>query len=126
MNTDLLLERIALLCKEKGVNKTTAYIESAVGKNFGSNLKTAKPSKKNLSLLARYFDCSVEYLTGVTDERDPNDNVAESGTTLDEEEEFLLMTFRELSRAGKAKVYQSLLNIRDDERNTKGKTQYAG
>lgn len=41
MNKDLLIERIAALCKEKGVNVTTAFEESGVGKNFRSNLKTS-------------------------------------------------------------------------------------
>lgn len=64
MNKELLLERIAALCKEKGVNVTTAFEQSGVGKNFRSNLKTSNPSKKNLYLLAEYFNVSVEYLVG--------------------------------------------------------------
>lgn len=68
MNKDLLIERIEKLCKQKGVNMTTAFTSSGVGKNFRSNLKTADPSEKNLSLLAKYFNVSVEYLLGEEDE----------------------------------------------------------
>lgn len=68
MNKDLLIERIDKLCKQKGVNMTTAFTSSGVGKNFRSNLKTADPSEKNLSLLAKYFNVSVEYLLGEEDE----------------------------------------------------------
>ena len=50
MNKDLLIERIAALCKEKGVNVTTAFEESGVGKNFRSNLKTS-PLKYNPNTL---------------------------------------------------------------------------
>lgn len=50
MNFDLLLERIDKLCARKGVNRTTAFIESKVGKNFKSNLKTAGASDKTLLL----------------------------------------------------------------------------
>lgn len=64
MNKDLLMERIAALCKERGINLTTAFEQSGVGKNFRSNLKTSNPSKKNLFLLAEYFNVSVEYLLG--------------------------------------------------------------
>lgn len=64
MNKDLLIERIAALCKEKGVNLTTAFEQSGVGKNFRSNLKTSNPSKKNLYLLAEYFGVTVEFLLG--------------------------------------------------------------
>lgn len=64
MNKDLLIERIAALCKERGINLTTAFEQSGVGKNFRSNLRTSNPSKKNLFLLAEYFNVSVEYLLG--------------------------------------------------------------
>lgn len=70
MNKDLLIERIAALCKEKGVNVTTAFEESGVGKNFRSNLKTSNPSDKNLYLLAKYFNVTVEYLIGEENEED--------------------------------------------------------
>lgn len=66
MNTELLITRIELLCSKKGVNMTTAFIQSGVGKNFKSNLPSV--SKKNLNLLANYFGVSVEYLTGEEDE----------------------------------------------------------
>ena len=70
MNKDLLIERIAALCKEKGVNVTTAFEESGVGKNFRSNLKTSNPSDKNLKLLAKYFNVTMEYLIGEENEED--------------------------------------------------------
>ena len=58
------MERITALCKEKGVNLTTAFEQSGVGKNFRSNLKTSNPSDKKLYLLAKYFNVSSEYLLG--------------------------------------------------------------
>ena len=64
------MERITTLCKEKGVNLTTAFEQSGVGKNFRSNLKTSNPSKKNLYLLAEYFNVSVEYLLGEENNED--------------------------------------------------------
>lgn len=64
MNKELLIEQITALCKEKGVSMHTAFVESGVGKNFKSNLKTSDPSNKNLALLARYFNVTVAYLLG--------------------------------------------------------------
>ena len=64
MDKELLIERIAALCKEKGVNMHTAFVESGAGKNFKSNLKTSDPSDKNLALLAKYFNVTVAYLLG--------------------------------------------------------------
>lgn len=70
MDKELLMERITALCKEKGVNLTTAFEQSGVGKNFRSNLKTSNPSDKNLYLLAKYFNVSIEYLLGKETEED--------------------------------------------------------
>lgn len=70
MNKELLIERITALCKEKGVNLTTAFDQSGVGKNFRSNLKTSNPSDKNLKLLAKYFNVSIGYLLGEETEED--------------------------------------------------------
>ncbi len=71
MDKDELINRITALCAKRGVTLTTAFTESGVGKNFKSNLKTAGPSKKNLYLLSKYFDVSIDYLTGDSD----NENV---------------------------------------------------
>lgn len=70
MNKELLMERIVALCKEKGVNLTTAFEQSGVGKNFRSNLKTSNPSEKNLKLLAKYFNVSIGYLLGEETDED--------------------------------------------------------
>lgn len=70
MNKELLMERITALCKEKGINLTTAFEQSGVGKNFRSNLKTSNPSDKNLYLLAKYFNVSIEYLLSEETEED--------------------------------------------------------
>lgn len=71
MNKQILIERIELLCKEKGVSLNEAFVESKVGKNFKSNLNYAEPTLGKIKLLADYFGVSVEYLLGETDERKP-------------------------------------------------------
>ena len=64
MNKELLLSRIADLCKERNISMNTAFIESGVGKNFKSNLKTSNPSMGKLTMLAVYFNVPVNYLLG--------------------------------------------------------------
>ena len=64
MDTGLMIKRIELLCAQRSISKKTAFVESGVGKNFEYNLKTSNASKKNLQILAQYFDVPVEYLTG--------------------------------------------------------------
>ena len=70
MNKEILIERRITLCEERDINLTTAFVESGVGKNFRSNLKNSNPSDKNLNLLAKYFNVSVEYLLGEESEDD--------------------------------------------------------
>ena len=65
----ILLERIEILCKEKGISKNTAFIESGAGKNFISNMEIANPTDGKIALLAIYFNVSIEYLKGKTDDR---------------------------------------------------------
>ena len=63
-----LLERIDKLCAERGIKRTTAFEESGVKKNFGTNLKTSKPTYTKLKQLADYFNVTVEYLLGIENE----------------------------------------------------------
>ena len=70
MDKDLLIERIDLLCKERKIRPTTAYIESGVGKNFKSNLSVANPTLGKITLLAEYFGVAREYLLGETDKKE--------------------------------------------------------
>lgn len=69
INVDLLLSRIDELSRERSINRTTAFEQSGVGKNFKSNLTIAKPSIGKITQLANYFDVSVDYLLGKTDDR---------------------------------------------------------
>jgi len=63
-------EIVTKLAKERNMTMTDALVDSGVGKNFFSNLNISNPSKKNISLLCRYFDVSYEYLIGEIDESD--------------------------------------------------------
>ena len=85
MNKDLLIERIELLCEERKIKPTTAYIESGVGKNFKSNLSVANPTLGKIILLAEYFGVSREYLLGETDERKAPQDIPEGLDELDAE-----------------------------------------
>lgn len=69
MNKTVLLERIELLCRERGISLNTAFTESGVGKNFKSNMKTANPTVGKITMLSMYFNVSREYLMGKSDRR---------------------------------------------------------
>lgn len=67
INTEILISRIRSLADEKGLSLTAVFVESGAGKNFKSNLKTAKPTLGKLTLIANYLNTTVEYLLGETD-----------------------------------------------------------
>ena len=69
MDKEILIQRIELLCAERKIKPTTAYVESGVGKNFKSNLSVANPSLAKITLLANYLNVSREYLLGETEIR---------------------------------------------------------
>lgn len=68
---NILLERIEKLAAQMQKNMTTVFIESGAGKNFKSNLKTAKPSLGKITLIANYLNTTVDYLIGNTDTPSP-------------------------------------------------------
>ena len=71
LNKDELMARIDALCVEKNITRTTAFLESGVGKNFKSNLSTANPTLGKLTMLANYFGVTIEYLKGETETKTP-------------------------------------------------------
>lgn len=122
MDNALLLKRIDELCKEKGVNKTTAFTESHVGKNFASNLKTANPSQKNLTLLAEYFNCTIEYLLGKSDYKGSSVSQNFAFDQLSAEERILINAYRSASIEGKFHIIQTCMN----EKDSKGENKIVG
>lgn len=69
IDTNVLLERIAELAKERNVSVTTVFVESGAGKNFKSNLRYSNPSQGKIALIANYLNVTSDYLTGKTNER---------------------------------------------------------
>lgn len=67
MDKQTLLKNIDFLCKQKGISRNTAFTESQVGKNFVSNMKKSNPTMGKITMLANYFNVSVDYLLGKED-----------------------------------------------------------
>ena len=62
-----LYQRIESLCKTKGINVTTLCSECGIPRASLSDFKSGRKktlSAKTLSLIADYFDVSVDYLYG--------------------------------------------------------------
>lgn len=65
---DILVSRITSLCDSRNESFNLAGTNSQVGKDFLNNIKKGSiPSSDKLARLADYFDCSVDYLLGRTD-----------------------------------------------------------
>lgn len=84
MNYNIMLEKIDILCSSKGITRTTAFIESGVGKNFAYNINQGKtPSTEKLQQIATYFNVTTDYLLG-------NDTSRAKDPATDEEIKFAL------------------------------------
>lgn len=108
INKEILIQRIEQLCTERKIKPTVAYTESGAGKNFKSNLSKANPSLGKITVLANYFGVSVEYLTGVSDERNASEHkngiAFPTSDTLSKDESKLLLTYKILTGEGKKKA----------------------
>lgn len=65
MSYEKLIQNIERLSAERGVNKTTALVDSGAGKNFIYNInRGSDPSTEKIQQLAAYFNVSTDYLLG--------------------------------------------------------------
>lgn len=88
-----LIQNIESLSQKKGINKTTALIESGAGKNFIYNIsKGSDPSNEKIQQLATYFSVSTDYLLGRTD----NPNIEVDGDL-----QRIIDVYRDLNNEGR-------------------------
>lgn len=116
MNYNDILEKIDLLCSSNRVNRTTAFTESGVGKNFASNLCQGKtPSAEKIKMLADYFNVSTDYLLG-------NDTSKTKDPATDDEIKFALFKGSEGitdEMYDEVKAFAELVKLREEQK--KGK-----
>lgn len=64
-----LLERVKMLCKEKGVSQGKMEKEIGISNGASSKWKSSSPSMEILQKLSSYFEVSVDYLmTGIDED----------------------------------------------------------
>ena len=68
-----MVERIFELMKERKINGKQLAFESGMSKGIVTDWRTgrSKPSAEALIKLAEYFNVSIDYLCGLTDDRAP-------------------------------------------------------
>lgn len=64
-----VLERIQLLCKEKGMNPSNLEVELGFGRGTLYKWNKSSPNTDRLSAVADYFDVSMDWLLGKTEFR---------------------------------------------------------
>lgn len=91
----MFIERLNALLKEKGITRKLFLEETGMGKNSFSYWEKAgmTPTNATFKVIADYFNVSVEYLKGETDERGGS---AVNGPTLTEEQLALLFEIKSL------------------------------
>jgi transcriptional regulator with XRE-family HTH domain len=63
-----IIEIIQKICKEKNISANKAFIESGIGKDFIANMRKGTiPAVDKFADLADYFNVSIDYLVGRTD-----------------------------------------------------------
>ena len=66
---NILSTRISDLCKEKNISINQMLIEAKVNKSTIDNLKKGSmPSVEKIYIIAEYFNVTIDYLLGKTDE----------------------------------------------------------
>lgn len=105
-----LYKRIEALCKEQGITITEMCRRTGVPRANLTELKMGRQQKIGidaLSKIAKYFDVSVDYLSGAEQkERQPSDVEG-----LSEDEIQLLKAYRDISETDKP-VYLQILTLR--------------
>ncbi len=115
MDYSKMISLIEQLCQDRGISKTTAYVQSGVGKDFGANIKKGNiPSAEKVKALADYLNCSTDYLLGRT--AVPS---AES-TSMSNHEKELLAIMSTLNDEGIKQLLKQARYIASDDEYKKG------
>jgi len=68
-DSEVLINRINVLCEYSGITKAKLFEECGLNKNIVNNLKRGSiPSVDKIAIIADYFNVSVDYLLGRTED----------------------------------------------------------
>ena len=68
-DSEILINRISTLCEQSGITKAKLFEDCGLNKNIVNNLKRGSiPSVDKIAIIADYFNISVDYLLGRTEE----------------------------------------------------------
>ncbi len=108
------MENLRIIREKRNINQQKVAVELEISQESISKYETdnAFPSKEILIKLADYFNCSVDYLLGRTN--NPNIN-NEKISAEDEEIENLIFRYKKLSDEKRNKLEGCLLALEQEE-----------
>lgn len=110
------IERLEELISEKHITKAQFLKECGFGGNSFSNWKNSKtgyPTEVYLTKIANYFDVSVEYLKGKTDDRGQKKSPAQmDGAGVDDELRRIWDDSTEAERKAIVSFYETIRGLR--------------
>lgn len=106
ISTEIIVERIELLKNEKGISTNQALKEAKLKESLVDNLKKGSmPSVDKIAILAIYFDTTVDYIIGLSNDRNKKSPTAEQGDGgLNKLEKTLLDLFRSTDEETRGKI----------------------
>lgn len=123
-NPQLTVDRINEILNQKNISKKSLNEICDISNNtINQSAKTTKNKKipngmtaRNLFSIAKYLDCSTDYLLGLEDI--PNRKQSNTATLSNDERE-LLDLFNCLSERGKGQIIERIKVIKEDEEKIK-------
>lgn len=115
MNAEIFVQNVSDLSKKIGVSKTTACVESGVGRSFLNDIKRGQtPSVAKVQLLAAYLGVTTSELLGEVspgETKKPTPEIRDGpGEVVSAQDLALFRLFHELNEEGREK----LLDTADD------------
>lgn len=78
MNTQIIISRISELCKEKSISINQMLKETNLNKSLVDNLKKGSiPSIDKIEGVADYFNVSIDYILGKSDQKEKPTAIAD-------------------------------------------------
>lgn len=107
-----MIERIKMLCKEKGTNITNLCIEITGSRGNLSTWNKGNIRTDYLIKISKYFNVSTDYLLGLSD------NTTLTGKEISKEQNELLSLFDKLNVTGKSKAIEYLTDLTEQSKYT--------
>lgn len=118
-NSDILIDNISTLCRKRNISINQMLKEAQLAVSVIDNIKRGRvPSIDKIYALASYFNCSIDYLVGRTDNPNFFENNSEKNK-ITEQEYKILTAYRQ--NANMQQAVNKLLSVENEDNNSNKK-----